>query len=158
MGIFKMIINNLFGTKKEVEVKGLGVFDCKVCDWWQDKSYTWSSTVKLPIYSKETFILIDGDASGPSPEQVSELWKLLQNWKLIISQLDAMLPQESQSVNKSEIYASWQDAFYTKSIYPDIPYNNGWEISFERSDDLTDYFWFIWRNNTVQDLTLEVGA
>lgn len=158
MGILKMIINSLIGTNKEFEVKGLGIFTCKVCNWWQDESYTWSSTVKLPIYSKETVILLNGDVSGPSQQQVSELWKLLQNWELLISQLDSMLPQESRSVHKDEIYASWQDTFYPESIVPDVPEDNGWEISFERQDELKDYFCFIWRSNTVQDLTLDVGA
>lgn len=158
MGILKMIINSLIGTNKEFEVKGIGIFTCKVCNWWRDESYTWSAMVKLPLYSQETVILLNGDASGPSSQQVSELWKLLQSWNMIITQLDGMLPQESRLVHKDEIYASWQDTFYLESIVPDVPEDNGWEISFERKDDLKDYFWFIWRNNSVQDLTLEVGV
>lgn len=158
MGIFKTVFNHLFGSERTYEVKGLGIFTCKVCNWCQDESYTWSGMVKLPLYSKETVILMNGDASSPSPQQVSALWKLLESWKLIITQLDGMLHQESRFVHKDEIYASWQDSFYPDSIVPDVPECNGWEISFERQDDLKDYFSFIWRNNKVQELTLDVGA
>ena len=39
MKVFKTLINELFGTKREYKVEGLGIFTCKVCDWWRDKSY-----------------------------------------------------------------------------------------------------------------------
>ena len=34
MKVFKTLINELFGTKREYKVEGLGIFTCKVCDWW----------------------------------------------------------------------------------------------------------------------------
>ena len=37
MKVFKTLINELFGTKREYKVEGLGIFTCKVCDWWRDK-------------------------------------------------------------------------------------------------------------------------
>lgn len=90
MGIFKMLINELLGTKKEYEVKDLGIFTCKVCNWYQDKHYTWSGIVQLPFYSKKTIILMEGDASAPLPQQVLELQTILQNWKSVITKLDSM--------------------------------------------------------------------
>ena len=36
MKVFKTLINELFGTKREYKVEGLGIFTCKVCDWWRD--------------------------------------------------------------------------------------------------------------------------
>ncbi|CAK7005950.1 hypothetical protein ACGE0T_07610 [Parabacteroides sp. APC149_11_2_Y6] len=158
MGIFKMLINELLGTKKEYEVKDLGIFTCKVCNWYQDKHYTWSGIVQLPFYSKETILLMEGDASAPLPQQVLELQTILQNWKSVITKLDSMLPNESRLAHKEEIYASWQDTFYPDAVNPAIPYTDGWEITFVRTDDLKDYFGFIWKNNAVRDLTLEVGA
>lgn len=158
MGILKTLLNELIGTNKEYEVKGLGIFTCKVCSWWQDEHYTWGGKVRLPFYSEDTFIMLEGDASGPSSQQLSELWKLFQNWESIISDLESKLLLESKLAHKEEIYASWQETFYPDSINPDVQYNDGWEIAFERKDDLKDYFYFIWRNNTIQDLTLDVGA
>ena len=32
MKVFKTLINELFGTKREYKVEGLGIFTCKVCD------------------------------------------------------------------------------------------------------------------------------
>lgn len=43
MGIFKTIFNELFGSKKMYEVKDLGIFTSKVCDWWLDKEYSWGN-------------------------------------------------------------------------------------------------------------------
>ncbi len=51
MKVFKTLINELFGTKREYKVEGLGIFTCKVCDWWRDKCYLWSGAVQLPFYS-----------------------------------------------------------------------------------------------------------
>lgn len=65
MGIFKTIFNELFGSKKMYEVKDLGIFTSKVCDWWLDKEYSWGTAVRLPPYSKDTFVLVEGDASAP---------------------------------------------------------------------------------------------
>lgn len=158
MGIFKTLINDLLGTKKEYEVKNLGIFTCKVCNWWQDQRYTWGGTVRLPFYSKETVILMEGDASTPLLQQSLELQTLMQNWKSLIERLDSMLPNESRLAHKEEIYASWQDTFYPEAINPAIPYSDGWEITFVRKDGLKDYFCFIWKNNSVRELALEVGA
>lgn len=52
MGIFKTIFNELFGSKKTYEVKDLGIFTSKVCDWWLDKEYSWGTAVRLPPYSR----------------------------------------------------------------------------------------------------------
>lgn len=158
MGIFKTLINDLLGTRKEYEAKGLGIFSCKVCSWWPDKTYTWTGTVQLPDYSEETVILMEGDASAPLPQQLSELQALLQNWKPMIARLDRMLSTESRLAHKEEIYASWQDTFYPDAITPAIPYSDGWEITFDRKGDLKDYFSFTWKNNTLRDLELSVGA
>ena len=158
MGIFKTLVNDLVGIEKEYEVKDLGIFTCKVCNWWKDKQYTWGGTVRLPFYSEETAILLEGDASAPFEQQLLELQTLLQNWKSMITRLDSMLPNESRLAHKEEIYASWQDTFYPETINPAIPCSDGWEITFIRKDDLKDYFGFIWKNNTVRELTLEVGA
>lgn len=53
---FKTLVNELFGTKKEYQVKDLCVFICKVCDWWLDKLYFWTGIVRLPFYAEETMI------------------------------------------------------------------------------------------------------
>lgn len=158
MGILKTLVNDLVGIEKEYEMKDLGIFTCKVCNWWKDKQYTWGATVRLPFYSEETAILLEGDASAPFEQQLLELQTLLQNWKSMITRLDSMLPNESRLAHKEEIYASWQDTFYPETINPAIPCSDGWEITFIRKDDLKDYFGFIWKNNTVRELTLEVGA
>ena len=47
MKVFKTLINELFGTKREYKVEGLGIFTCKVCDWWRDKCYLWSAIAFL---------------------------------------------------------------------------------------------------------------
>lgn len=158
MGIFRTLANELLGTNKEYEVKGLGIFTCKVCDWWRNEHYTWGGTVRFPLYSEETIILLEGDASAPLSQQVLELRTLLQNWKSMTEQLDRMLPGESRLAHKEEIYASWQDKFYPEDIAPAIHCNDGWEISFSRTDDSKDYFAFIWQDNTVRELELGVGA
>ena len=80
MKVFKTLINELFGTKREYKVEGLGIFTCKVCDWWRDKCCLWSGAVQLPFYSVETLVLIEGDASAPFSRQLLELQVLLQNW------------------------------------------------------------------------------
>lgn len=49
MKVFKTLINELFGTKREYKVEGLGIFTCKVCDWWRDKCCLWSGAVQLPF-------------------------------------------------------------------------------------------------------------
>ena len=158
MGIFKTIFNELFGSKKTYEVKDLGIFTSKVCDWWLDKEYSWGTAVRLPPYSKDTFVLVEGDASAPPPQQLADLRKLLQDWESIITRLDNMLPRESRLAHKDEIYASWHDTFYPEGITPSLEDGGGWEIGFVRTDDLKDHFYFIWNRNTVQDLTLGVGA
>ena len=158
MGVFKTVFNHLFGSERTYEVKDLGVFTCEVCSWWLDKEYNWCAEVRLPSYSKNTTILVNGDASTPSPKQLADLRKLLQDWKSVIARLDSMLPRESMLAHKEEIYASWRNTFYPEEMNPSLENGNGWEISFERQDDLKDYFSFVWRNNTVQDLTLDVGA
>lgn len=158
MGIFKTLANELFGTNKEYEVKGLGVFTCKMCDWWRDEHYTWGGAVRLPIYSEDTFIILEGDALAPSPQQLEDLRTLLQDWKSMTAQLDRILPEESRLVDKEEMYASWQDYFYPEDISPIAQDSDGWEISFARTDDLPDYFYFIWKNNTVSDLTMSADA
>ena len=109
-------------------------------------------------YSKDTFVLVEGDASAPSPQQLADLRKLLQDWESIITRLDNMLPRESRLAHKEEIYASWHDTFYPEGITPSLEDGGGWEIGFVRTDDLKDHFYFIWNRNTVQDLTLGVGA
>ena len=125
MGIFKTLVNDLLGTENEYEVKGMGIFTCKVCNWWQDKHYTWSGTVRLPSYPEETTILLEGDVSAPLAQQLLELQTLLQNWKSMVARLDSMLPNESRLAHKEEIYASWQDTFYPEAINPAIPDSDG---------------------------------
>ena len=88
MKVFKTLINELFGTKREYKVEGLGIFTCKVCDWWRDKCCLWSGAVQLPFYSVETLVLIEGDASAPFSRQLLELQVLLQNWVPMAEQLD----------------------------------------------------------------------
>lgn len=158
MGIFKTIFNELFGSKRKYEVKDLGVFTCKVCGWWLDKEYSWGAAVRLPLYSKDTIVLVEGDASAPSPQQLAGLRKLLQDWETVIARLDSMLPCESMLAHKEEIYASWHNTFYPEGITPSLLEGGGWEIGFERMDGLKDYFYFVWTSNTVQELTLGVGA
>ena len=158
MGIFKTIVNDLVGTEKEYEVKDIGTFTCKVCNWWLDKYYTWSAIVQLPTYQDDTAILLEGDASAPSMKQMLELHVLMQSWNSMLERLDSMLHNESRLAHKEEIYASWQDTFYPETINPAIPDSDGWEITFVRKDGLKDYFGFIWKNNSARELTLEVGA
>lgn len=158
MGFFKTIVNDLLGAKREYAVKGLGIFTCKVCEWWKEERYIWSGTVRLPSYPEETVILVEGDALAPSPQQLAELRMLLDNWDAVILRLESMLSRESRLAHKEEIYASWQKTFYLDSITPVAEDNGGWEIAFERTDDKKDYFFFIWKNNTIYDLTLGVGA
>lgn len=158
MGILKTAFNHLFGSERTYEAKDLGVFTCKVCSWWLDKEYTWCAAVRLPSYLEDTIILVEGDASAPSPQQLADLRKLLQDWDSVLARLDGMLPRESMLAHKEEIYASWRNTFYPEGISPSLEDSGGWEITFKRTDSLKDYFSFYWSRSNVQDLTLEVGA
>lgn len=150
---FKALVNELFGTKKEYQVKDLCVFTCKVCDWWLDKRYFWTGIVRLPFYAEETMILIEGDASAPFPRQLSELQELLQNWESMVIQLDNMMSVRIRKTHKEKIYASWQDKFYPDAIT--VPYSgDGWEIIFYRKSGVNYNFTVVWKNNNVQKLLL----
>lgn len=153
MGFFKTLVNNILGTRKEYAVKDLGIFTCKVCEWWQNEHSAWWSAVQLPLYSKETTIWLEGNALAPSPQQLSDLQTMLKNWKSVILRIESILPNESRLAHKEEIYTSWQDKFYPEDI--SAMDNNSWEITFVR-DDLDNYFSFIWnsKNNTISDFTL----
>lgn len=153
MGSFKKLVNILLGTKKEYAVKDLGIFHSKVCDWWQNEHYAWWSTVQLPSYSAETVIWLEGDASAPLSQQLLDLQALLENWKSVIARVESLLPNESRLVHKEEAYISWQNRFYPEEIKASVKYNDSWEITFT-TDDLDYCFSFIWKNNTVRDLTL----
>ena len=141
MKVFKTLINELFGTKREYKVEGLGIFTCKVCDWWRDKCYLWSGAVQLPFYSVETLVLIEGDASAPFSRQLLELQVLLQNWVPMAEQLDSML-------------SSWQDEFYPYTIVPAVLYSDSWEIVFYRNSGVNYNFTVFWKENKIQDLHL----
>lgn len=149
---FKTLINELFGTKREYKAEGLGLFTCKVCDWWQDKCYLWSGTVQLPFYSVETLVLIEGDISAPFPKQLLELQGLLQNWAPMLEQSDSILSSKSRQKHKEKIYASWQDEFYPYTIVPAVLYSGSWEIVFYRNSGVNYNFTVFWKDNTVQDL------
>lgn len=153
MGFFKTLVNNILGTRKEYAVKDLGIFTCKVCEWWQNEQSVWWSAVQLPLYSKETTICLEGNALAPSPQQLSDLQTMLKNWKSVILRIESILPNESRLAHKEEIYTSWQDKFYPEDI--SAMDNNSWEITFVR-DDLDNYFSFIWnsKNNIMSDFTL----
>lgn len=156
--LLKSMLVGLIGTNREYEVKGLGVFDSKVCHWIKKEDYTWSSSVQTPFYDEETIILLDGDIDGPSQQQILALRKLLHNWESILSDLDKLLLQECRTKRKQEIYASWRDTFFLEAICPLGSDKNEWEIAFERKDDLKDYFSFIWRDDRIEDLTLGTGV
>lgn len=153
MGFFKTLATILLGTRKEYVVKDLGIFTSKVCDWWQNEHYAWWSEVRLPLYSAKTVIWVEGDASAPFPQQLSDLQALLGNWESVIARVGHLLPNESRLAHKEEIYASWQNKFYPEEIKLSVKHKNGWEITFT-TNDLDYCFSFIWTNNTVQDLTL----
>ena len=55
MKVFKTLINELFGTKREYKVEGLGIFTCKVCDWWRDKCCLWCSAIALLLGRNSCF-------------------------------------------------------------------------------------------------------
>ena len=152
MKVFKTLINELFGTKREYKVEGLGIFTCKVCDWWRDKCYLWSGAVQLPFYSVETLVLIEGDASAPFSRQLLELQVLLQNWVPMAEQLDSMLSSKSQQKHKEKIYGSWQDEFYPYTIVPAVLYSDSWEIVFYRNSGVNYNFTVFWKENKIQDL------
>lgn len=154
MGLFKALVKAVFGKMHKFEVNGLGVFTCKMCDWWPDEHYLWFGMVRLPIYSEETAIMLEGDVAGPSQRNLEGLRALLQNWKSMTAQLDRMLPEKSQPLGKEEVYASWQEQFYPEDINSAEQDKEGWEITFIRTDESPDYFFFTWKNNAVYDLTL----
>ena len=154
MKVFKTLINELFGTKREYKVEGLGIFTCKVCDWWRDKCCLWSGAVQLPFYSVETLVLIEGDASAPFSRQLLELQVLLQNWVPMAEQLDSMLSSKSQQKHKEKIYGSWQNDFYPYTIVPAVLYSDSWEIVFYRNSGVNYNFTVFWKDNRVQDLRL----
>lgn len=150
---FKTLINELLGTRKEYQAKDLCVFTCKICDWWLDKQYLWNGIVRLPFYAEETIILVEGDASAPFPEQLSEIQVLLRNWQSMAIQLDNMMSVKSREARKEKIYASWEDQFYPYTIT--VPYSgDGWEIIFYRKSGVNYSFTVVWKNNTVQKLLL----
>lgn len=150
---FKTLINELLGTRKEYQAKDLCVFTCKICDWWLDKQYLWTGIVRLPFYAEETIILVEGDASAPFPEQLSEIQVLLRNWQSMAIQLDNMMSVKSREARKEKIYASWEDQFYPYTIT--VPYSgDGWEIVFYRKSGVNYSFTVVWKNNTVQKLLL----
>lgn len=151
--VFKTLINELLGTRKEYQAKDLCVFTCKICDWWLDKQYLWTGIVRLPFYAEETIILVEGDASAPFPEQLSEIQVLLRNWQSMAIQLDNMMSVKSREARKEKIYASWEDQFYPYTIT--VPYSgDGWEIIFYRKSGVNYSFTVVWKNNTVQKLLL----
>lgn len=153
MGFFKTLTTILLGTRKEYVVKDLGIFTSKVCNWWQYEQNAWWSEVRLPLYSAETVIWMEGDASAPFPKQLLDLQALLSNWKSVIAQVGNQLPYESRLAQKEEVYASWQNRFHPEGIKSSVKYNDGWEITFT-TDDYDYCFSFIWTNSTVRDLTL----
>lgn len=152
--VFKTLINELFGTKREYKVEGLGIFTCKVCDCWKDQSYLWGGAVQLPFYSVETLVLIEGDASAPFSKQLLELQVLLQNWVPMTKQLDNLLSCKSEQKHKEKIYASWQDNFYPYTIVPAVLYSESWEIVFYKNSGINYHFTVFWKDNTLQDLLL----
>lgn len=60
----------------------------------------WCSAIAL--YSVETLVLIEGDASAPFSRQLLELQVLLQNWVPMAEQLDSMLSSKSQQKYKEK--------------------------------------------------------
>lgn len=56
MKVFKTLINELFGTKREYKVEGLGIFTCKVCDWWREMlPLEWCSAIALLLGRNSCF-------------------------------------------------------------------------------------------------------
>lgn len=152
--VFKILVNDLLGTKREFKAKDLGIFTCNVCDWWQDKHYTWSGTVQLPFYSVETIILIEGDISAPFLPKLTELQVLLQNWLPMTEQVDSILSSKIQRTHKEKIYASWQDKFLPYTIVPAVRHTDSWEIVFYKNSGINYNFSVFWKDNTIQDVSL----
>lgn len=92
--------------------------------------------VHLPLNSKDAIVLVEGDASYPSPEQLADLRKLLHDWETVVARLDSTLPRESMLAHKEEIYTSCHDTFCPEGITPSLEGGGGWEIGFERTDGL----------------------
>ena len=111
-------------------------------------------------------IWLEGDASAPLSQQLLDLQALLENWKSVIARVESLLPNEERKyfhlvcANELAHMEMICAIVYqlTKGLSPEeikasVKYNDSWEITFT-TDDLDYCFSFIWKNNTVRDLTL----
>lgn len=140
----------LFGEKITVKDERIGTLSSRIKSRNPSKEYSWISEHLLPEQQQKTVLILEGNFNGPYDSQFKSVYRIIEEFKLIIEDVDYELKKNS---SKYEKIKNWKSEFYLAALTPNDVNRNEFEINFEPFDkDDTRYVSLLWRNGNLSEI------
>ena len=104
------------------------------------KSVSWSLYKKIEPFSKETFLILEGDFNNINSTQKIELQRFIEDFDTVYSfEIDKLIKSKSEFAK----FTNWRTDFYISFISPLCKSNTDFEINFEAVDESNESYFFI---------------
>jgi len=140
----------LFGKKITIKDERIGTLSSRIKSKNLSKECTWISEHLIPEQQEKTVFILEGNFNGPYYSQLKAVYRIIEELKLIIENVDNELRKNS---SKYEKLKNWKDKFYLAALTPYDVSRNEFEINFEPFDkDDTRYISLLWRNGYLSEI------
>ena len=149
------ILDILLGKKKTFTHSVLGVLTSdRIKGNNQTKKYSWFGSVKINNYTKETFIVAEGNNITPSNSQLESISEIVNNWEnKYLNLIDEKI--KMQKINQKPKFANWKTDFYLGQITPLDDKKSHFELTIEPiNKNETDFIGIEIDNNKVTKIEI----
>lgn len=139
----------LFGKKITIKDERIGTLFSRIKSTDPSIECTWISE-HLISKQQQTVFILEGNLNGPYYSQLKSVYRIIEELKLIIENVDNELRKNS---SKYEKLNNWKHKFYLAALTPHDVSSNEFKINFEPfDDDDTRYVSLLWRNGNLSEI------
>ena len=147
MGILERL---LFGKKITILDERIGTLSSRIKSKDPSIECTWISEHLIPDQQQKTVFILEGNINGPYNSQLKSVYRIIEELKHIIENVDNELRKTS---TKYEKLKNWKGEFYLAALTPNEVSRNEFEVSFEPfDDDDTRYVSLLWRDGNLSEI------
>jgi len=153
------IMDFLFGKKKTVSDEFFGIIESsRIKGNDSTKMYSWVASYKMPNALEKSTLIMNGNNQSPDFIQLKEIKKIVENIKLIETEIDKKLKtyHVKMSTKEIEYFENWKSKLYLGAIFPLEDKTANFEICFDPIEkESTAFMIFNYINGKLVDIDIK---
>lgn len=146
------LLKKIFGEKKNINIKGLGIFSARIRTNNPLKEIIWTSSIINRFEKEELVVLLEGNIKGPKMKDCEEVIEIINNVDSIRNNFITKINNDYRLKKKFD-NGKISD-YYLEYIGPWLKNEHSYELSLINKQNSSLGLGAIWKSNDLEDIQI----